>query len=272
MSKRFPLILSLMMAALVAALLLSGCGGEESSDSQSDLALAAQHAMDAGSVHAQANITLEPLEDEQGMGLNIQGDAWLDMNAEALEARFTVMGMELSLRYVDGTAYVEWGGEWYYLTDEAVADLGIGAIESLVRLLVNYPELFSNVSGVEELGDKTVGDYECIQLGVTLDMEAITAMEPVQEVAAAMDVTPEEISDYLEEAGLEITVCVQKDEPVIREVQIVADIDLPDVGEIAGISLLPKRAHMDMLVIFPEYEVQVEVQSPPDAKPFEGIF
>jgi hypothetical protein len=260
------------MAVLVAALLFSGCGGDESGDPQSDLTLAAQHAKNAGSVHAQANITLEPIEGEQGMGLNIQGDAWLDMNAQALEARFTVMGMELSLRYVDGTAYVEWGGEWYYLTDEAVADLGIGAIESLVKLLVNYPDLFSNVSEVEELGEKTVGDYECTQMRVTLDMEAITAMEPVQELAATMDVTPEEINDYLKESGLEITVSVQKDEPVIREVQIVAVIDLPDVGEIAGISLLPKRAHMDMLVIFPEYGVQVDVQPPADAKPFEGLF
>ena len=271
MSKRFLPILSVLMAVLLAALLLAGCG-EKTVDSQSDLTLAAQHAKDAGSVHAQANITLEPLEDEPGMGLNIQGDAWLDLNSEALEARFTVMGMELSLRYVDGAAYVEWGGEWYYLTDEAIAGLGIGAIESLVKLLVNYPDIFSNVSEVEELGDKTVGDYECMEVRVTLDMEAITATEAVQELAAEMDVTLDEINDYLEESGLEITVCVQKDEPVIREIHIVADVDLPDVGEVAGIPLLPSRAHMDMLVIFPEYGVQVDVQPPSDAKPFEGLF
>lgn len=271
MSKRFLTILPVLIAVFVVALLLAGCG-EKSSDPQNDLSLAAQHAKDAGSVHAQANITLEPLEGEPGMGLNIQGDAWLDLNAEALEARFTVMGMELSLRYVDGTAYVEWGGEWYYLTDEAVADLGIGAIESLVKLLVNYPDLFSNVSGVVELGDKTVGDYECTEIRVTLDVEAITAMEPVQELAAEMDVTPDEINDYLKESGLEITVCVQKDEPVIREIYIVADVELPEVGEVAGIPLLPTRAHMEMQVIFPEYGVQVEVQPPTDAKPFEGLF
>jgi hypothetical protein len=255
----------------VAALLFGGCG-EKSVDPGNNLSLAVQHAKDAGSVHAQANITLEPLQGESGIGLNIQGDAWLDMNAKALEARFTVMGMELSLRYVDGTAYIEWGGEWYSLGDEAVAGIGNSTIGALFRLLADYPDILSNVSEVEELNDKTVGDYQCTEIGVILDTEAITAMESVRELAAEMDVTGDEIDDYLKDSELKMTVCVQKDEPVIREVNIVAVVELPDVGDIAGIPLLPGKAHMDMQVIFPEYGVQVDVQPPPDAKPFEGLF
>lgn len=270
MSKRFLTIPIILAAVIAAALLLAGCGGK-AGDPMDDLSAAARHAGEAGSVHAQANIILEPLEGEQGIGLNVQGDVWLDMNKEALEARFTVMGMELVLRYMDGTAYIEWGGEWYYLTDEGAAGFGVGSVKALVRLLFNYPDILSNVSGVEKLGDKKIGDYNCTELKVTLDLEAVTAMESVQELAAGMDMTPEEINDYLGESGLEITVCVQKEEPVIRGVNIKADSELPDVGEIAGIPLLPARAHIDAQVIFPEYGVQVEVQPPPDAKPFEGL-
>jgi len=205
LSKRFPILPVILAATVAVALLLAGCGGK-AGDPMDDLSAAARHAGEAGSVHAQANIILEPLEGEQGIGLNVQGDVWLDMNKEALEARFTVMGMELALRYVDGTAYTEWGGEWYYLTDEGAAGLGVGSVKALVRLLFNYPDILSNVSGVEELGDKKIGDYDCRELKVTLDIEAVTAMQSVQELAAGMDITPEEIDDYLKESGLEVTV------------------------------------------------------------------
>jgi hypothetical protein len=269
LKRAFPLAL-LLAATLAALLILGGCGGT-ARDQQQALADAVQAAREAGSAHAQMNVSLSPLEGEGGMGLNVQGDAWLDMNSKMLEARFTVMGLELSLRYVDGTAYIQFGGRWYELSGDVLDGVGPGTIDSLVEVITSIPDIFSSNVEVKELGEKKVGGYECDNLEVKPDLEAIASMESVGKLAEDLGMTTDEIVAYLQDADLVMEVCVQKDEPVIREIYLAANVDLPDVSDLVGIALLPQRAHVEITMDFPEYGVEVNVQAPEDAKPFQGL-
>jgi hypothetical protein len=259
-----------LLAMLAAALLLGGCGGK-GQDPQEMLTAATQAARDAGSAHARMNVSISPLEGEGGMGLNLQGDAWMDMDAGELEARFTVMGMEVSLRYVDGTAYVQFGGTWYVLEGELMAGVGEGTIDALVSTLSSTPEIISSTQDLKELGEKKVGDYDCINLEVVPDLEAISALDAVVELASELDMSKEEILQYLEDADVVIEVCIQKDEPIIRQVYLAATLELPSLNEVVGIPLLPEMARVEVTMDFPEYGMEVEVQAPADAKPFEGL-
>lgn len=268
---RKALALTIPLALLMVAVLLLGGCGTKSQEPMETLATAVQAARDAGSAHAQMNVSLSPLEGESGMGLNIQGDAWLDMNAGVLEARFTVMGMELSLRYVDGTAYLQFGGTWYVLTSDILEGVGEDTIAALVDVLASIPEIFASSTEVTELGDEKVGDYECTRMEVVPDLQAISTLEPVQKLATELGMDPDELVAYLEDADVVMEVCVQKDEPVMREVYLAASVELPTIGDLVGIPLLPEKARVEITMDFPEYGMEVEVQAPADATPFEGL-
>jgi hypothetical protein len=265
------LIPTAAFAALLAAiLLLSGCGGKAKDPAES-LEQAARRAREAGSVHAQINVALAPLEGEAGMALNAQGDAWLDMDSRLMEARFTAMGMEFSLRYVEGKAYIQFGGKWYVLSGEVMAGLGEGSVASAVNALSSYPDLLSSTAEVSRQGEKTVGNNKCDDLKVTLDYPAMVALEPVQQLADGMGMTPSEIEEYLRDANLEVEAYVQQDEPVIRRVFLSLDTELPDMGKVMGISLLPARAHVEVTIDVVEYGIAVDVQAPPNPTPFKGL-
>jgi hypothetical protein len=193
------------------------------------------------------------------------------MDAKVMEARFTVMGMELSLRYVDEVAYLQLGGKWYILEGEVIAGVGEGTIAAMVNLLASYPEIFSETSEVNDLGDKKVGDYQCTNLEVVPDLQAMAGLESVQQLAAELDMTAEEIETYLHDADLRMEVCVQKDEPVMRQVYLAANLELPEMGQIAGIPLLPAKAHIELTIDISEYGMKVEVQAPPEATPFKSL-
>jgi len=268
---RKALLLSFPLALLLAVtLIVAGCG-EKSQDPGEMLAAATRAASEAGSAHAQLNVAISPLDEGPGMALNIMGDTWLDMNKGVLEARFTVMGMELSLRYVDETAYLNLGGDWYVLTSDIVDGVGEGAIAAIVRVLAAVPEILSSNTGVKELGTEKVGDYECTRMEVMPDLQAISSLEHVAKLAAELDMDEDELMAFLEDADIVIEVCVQNDEPVIREVYIAATSELPSVGDIVGIDILPEMARVEITMDFPEYGMEVEVQAPEDAQPFEGL-
>ncbi len=270
-SKAYIPAIFLLAAALALALILAGCGDGKTRDPQEALTAAALAARESGSAHAQMNVSISPLEGEAGMGLNVQGDAWLDMDAKALEARFTVMGFELSLRYVEGTAYVQFGGTWYELQPDAIEGVGEGTIDALLQVLAAIPDIISSGAEVNELEDKKVGNYECTNFEVIPDLQAIAALEPVQQLAAELDMETDELVQYLEDADVVMQVCVQKNESVIRQAFIAATVELPDVADVIGIALLPEIARVEMTVDFPEYGMEVDVQAPADAKPFEGF-
>ena len=261
---------AILIVALSSLLILGGCG-EKSQDPKEALTAATAAAREAGSAHTQMNVTISPLEGEAGMGLNVQGDAWLDMDTRVVEARFTVMGLELSLRYVDGDAYVQFGGTWYILQPDAIAGVGEGTLDALVEVLTSIPDIISSGVEAKELGDKKVGNYDCMNLEVSPDLEAVTAVASVQKLATELDMSQEELVQFLQDADIVMEVCVQKDEPVIREVYIAATLELPSVAEIVGIDLLPEVARVEIIMDFPEYGMEVDVQVPEDAKPFEGL-
>jgi hypothetical protein len=268
---RIPrVVFFLLFALLPAALLVAGCGGQ-AQDPQESFDAATQAASEAGNAHARINVTASPLEGEQGMSLNLQGDAWMDMDAEELEARFTVMGMEVSLRYVGGTAYVQIGGTWYALEGEVMEGVGEGTVDALVSTLSSVPEIISSTREVRELGEKKVGDYDCMVLEVVPDLQAISSMDPVRDLASELGMSEEEILEYLEEADVVIEVCVQKDEAVIRQVYLAASTELPALDEVIGMPLLPEMARVEITMDFPEFGMDLDVKAPEDAKPFEGL-
>lgn len=259
-----------LLALLTVMMLLAGCGSK-AQDPEEVLDTAVRAARDAGSAHARINVSMSPLEGEQGMGLNLQGDAWVDMESGTLEARFTVMGMEFSLRYVEGEAFLQIGGTWYMLEGEIAGGIDAGAVDTAVKALSSLPEIVSSTREVRELGDKKVGEYDCTVMEVVPDLQAITSMGAVRELAEELGMGEGEVLEYLEGAELSMQVCIQKDEPVIRQVFLAASVELPSLDDVVGIPLLPERARVEITMDFPEYGVEVKVQAPADATPFEGL-
>ena len=270
MNRRVLILGIIFMAFSMILLLFGGCGGKTQDPSQ-DLAQAAQYAKEAGTIRPQINIAIKPPEGESGTSLNIQGDAKIDMVARVMEAKFTVMGMEISVRYVDEKAYLLYGAKWYTLTGgDIIAGLGKGTIAALVSVLSSFPDIVTSAAEVTKLGDKSVGGYNCNNLEMIPDLQAITALASVQQLADELDMTSDEILAYLQGANLGMEVCVQKDDLIIREVYIALDTELPEMGKIAGIPLLPTKAHVEITIDIPEYGVKVEVQSPSNAIPYQG--
>lgn len=259
-----------LLAVAVATLAL-GCGGKR--DYGRELREAAERAVAAGSFHAQLNAVITPLEGASGMGLTAQGDAWMDMDPVAAEARLTVLGMEISLRYKEDEAYVHMGGEWYEVPASTLQEMGWGegTLAAAMDVLASAPEMISHASSLDEVGLKKVGGRECAELAVTLDMQAVAGMESVRGLARELDMSREELLAFLEEAQPEMRVCVQRDEPVIRQIYLAFSTELPEVGGLVGLGLLPERARVELTMDLPEYGMEVEVEAPAGARPFKGF-
>jgi hypothetical protein len=257
----------------LAVLLVLGVGagcGKQKRDYSSDLVAAAQAFTGAGSVHALVNAAVSPLEGETGMTVNVQGDAWVDLRAPALEARFTVLGMEVSLRYVGGQAYLKVGGSWYSLSAES---LGVSEDipSSLADLLAALPEVLSASVSVEYLGEKKVGTFDCVELDVHPDIKAISELEEVRKLAEDLDIAPEELEEILSGSNPVIRVCLQKGAPVVRQVYMAADVELSPFNKQLGLGLLPEKGRLEITADFPEYDVEVTVEPPAEARPFRGL-
>lgn len=257
-------------ALLLASLTACGCG-DKGLPPRERLEAAANAAREAGTAHAQMLVAVSPQAGERGTSMNAQGDVWADMAAEKVEARLTVLGMEVYLRYTEGKAYVFFGGEWYLLEGEIAEGVNEEAVGALAGLLGAAPDIVTSAEQVEKAGERKVGDYDCDVLVVVPDLAAITALPAVRAVGEALGMGEDEVLEYLEGAGVYMEVCVQKGEDVIRQVHVSADIELPDMGEVAGIPLLPEKAHLEVTVDFPAYGVEVDVQPPADAEPFTGF-
>jgi hypothetical protein len=258
-SKLFIVIAFIAVVAL-SAILVAGCG-KKAQDPQESLASATQSARDAGSVKALINVNLTPQEGSSGSDVNIQGDASLDMNAKVMEANLNVLGFNLILRYVNGTAYVKFSNTWYELSGELMPGIGKDSIGGVVNLLAGYPDLLTNVK---------VGDYDCINYDVTPDYAALAANTSIQQLLSQLGMSGD-IESTLKQAGFEMQVAIQKSEPILREVHIVANADMPQGGKIMGLPLLPDKAHIEAQIDFPDYGVEVKVDVPQGAKPFTGI-
>lgn len=256
-----------LLAALLVLGLAVGCGER---DYSSDLVAAAHAFSEAGSAHALVNAVVSPLEGEGGLVLNAQGDAWMDLRAPTLEARVTVLGMELSLRYTEGQAYLKVGGNWYTLYAESLG-VSEGVAASLVDLVAALPEALSTSAGVVYLGKKEVDAFHCVEMEVQPDIEALAELEEVRRLAEDLGLTVAEMEDFLSASNLEIRVCVQEDEPVIRQVYVAADVELSSLNKELGMGLLPERGRLEITADFPEYGVEVSVEPPAGTRPFEGL-
>ncbi len=144
-----PLALGLAALLLVPAW-LCGCGKKEQPPRER-LEAAAEAAREAGSAHAQLFVSVSPREGERGTSMNVQGDVWADMQAGNMEARLTVLGMEVAARYVEGRAYVRFGGQWYVLEGEIAQGVDEEAVTALAGLLGAAPEIVSAAEEVEKV-------------------------------------------------------------------------------------------------------------------------
>ena len=259
---------ALTLVALVAAG-TSGCG-KEKSDYSGDLTAAAAALSEAGSAHVLVNALVSPPEGEGGMSLNVQGDAWIDFRAPALEARFTVMGMEVSLRYVEGQVFLRAGGRWYTLSPESMG-AGENLPSSLAGLLNSLPELLSASVSVDYLGKKRVGSFDCLEVEVHPDIGALSRREEVMGLAEDMGVDPGELEEIISASHPQIKVCIQEGEPVIRQVFLAADAGFSGFNQWLGLGLLPAEGRVEITADFPEYGVEVAVEPPADARPFKKL-
>ena len=261
---------SALFALLAAALLVAGCGGKARSPRER-LEAAARAARDAGSLQARLNLGLSPLEEGKGMSLSLEGDARVDLGKGAVEALLTAMGMEVSLRYVDGRAYMQLGGTWYALEGELGGGIDASLIGAVVDFLPSLPELLSGASEVREVGERKVSGYDCSLLEVVPDLRAISSVDAVRGLARELGLSEEELLEYLEGADLSVQVYVQKGEPILRQVSLAASVELPSLDEVLGIPLLPDRGRVEATLFLERYGVDVEVEAPTGAVPFAGF-
>ncbi len=273
MRRPFPAYVSAALAAALVAMMVlglsAGCGSEER-DYGKDLVDAAAALAEAGSAHILVNAVVSPPEGEAGMTLNVQGDAWADLNAPAMEARFTVLGMELSFRYVGGEAFLRVGGSWYSLAAEKPG--GPGELPaSLVAVLKALPEILASTASVERVGEKRAASFDCVELEVRLDAGALVEREAVRGLAEDLGLSPAELEDLIAASHPLLRVCIQKGEPVIRQVFLAADVDLSLIGERLGSGLLPEKGRLEVTADLPEHGVEVSVEPPAEARPFEGL-
>ncbi|OFW55557.1 MAG: hypothetical protein A2W01_04875 [Candidatus Solincola sediminis] len=270
MKNKTIVIAGLLIIVMLAVLLIAGCGSK-AQDPQESLNQAVQSAREAESVKAQINVTVSPQAGTTGMGVDVQGDAGLDMKAKTMEASLSAMGISLDLRYVNSSGYLKFGSTWYELTGELVPGIGKDTLDGFVNLLAGYPDLFSNVAEITKAGDKKVGNYDCTNYDVTPDLNALAANASIRQLAEQLGMESGSLADTLQQAGLEMQIAIQKSEPIIREVFIAANADMPQGGKIMGIPLLPAKAHIETVIDFPEYGIAVKVEAPQGAKPFTGI-
>lgn len=259
----------LLTIVALSAGLIAGCGSK-AADPQQGLDQAVQSAKDAGSVKAEINVNLSPQEGTSGSPVSIQGESNLDMNAKVLEGTFTPMGVDVQLRYVNAETYAKFGSTWYQITGDIVPGLGKDSVGAVVNLLAAYPDLFSGAT-LNAIGDMKVGNYDCTNYDVTPDYAALSANASLKRLADQLGMNADDLEGTLTRAGFEMQVAIQKSEPVIREVTFSANADMPQGGKIAGISLLPAKAHIDATIDFPDYGMAVQVSAPEGAKPFTGI-
>lgn len=257
------------LSLLLVLSFLAGCGRVE--DPMAMLQDTARNSRAEASMHAQMNATLTPEEGAGGLGLNIQGDAWLDMDATVVEARFTVMGMELSLRYVDGTAYLQMGGTWYEIGSGLIPGVGPGALGAAVEMFASFPDILTCASEVNEVGEEEVGGLKCVVLEVVPDLAAISNLESVRKLADELYMTPQEIEEYLADAEPEMKVSVEKGKLFLRKIYIAANPNLSGLGSVGGLVSLPEKACLELSIQIPEYGAAVEVQPPAEVKPFQGL-
>jgi hypothetical protein len=268
---RSRIILIGVVAAIIGltAFVLAGCGSKAEQDPQESLALATQSVKDAGSVKALINVNISPQEGSDGTTINVQGDASLDMNAKVMEANLTVMGLNLTVRYVNSTGYIKLANTWYELSGELMPGIGKDTISGAVNLLSTYPDLLANAT-LTKTEDMKVGDYDCVNYDVTLDYAALAANTSLQQLASQLGMQGD-LASNLQNAGFQMQVAIQKSEPILREVFMTANMDMPEGGKLMGLPLLPAKAHIEGTIDFPDYGIDVQVQAPQGAKPFTGI-
>ncbi len=259
-----------LLALLTAALLFASCGNA-AKDPRETLDAAVRAARDAGSAQASLMVSVSPLEEGKGMSLDLEGDVWVDLEGDAVEARFMVMGMEASLRYVEGEAFLQIGGTWYALEGEIAGGIGASAVGAAFEVLPSLPELLSSAREVEHLEDREVSGCDCAVLEVVPDLQAVSSARAVRELARELGMSEEEVREYLEGADLSLQAYVQKGESVLRQVSLAASVELPSLDELVGLPLLPRRARLEMTLYFAQYGVEVEVRAPAGAVPFAGL-
>jgi hypothetical protein len=246
-----------------------GCGGG-GEDPVGTFRAAASTLEGTATLHAQVEGELSPPEEEARTILPFQGDLWVDVAAGALEARMTLLGMDLMARYVGGEAFLHWGGKWFYLSPEGSGIFDRDNIRWAVEVLFRLPR-FLSMADAEPAGEGQAGQYKVFFLDLRFDYRALAEEAEVRELAVALGRDPSELAHWLEEMDPRIRVGVDKKEKLLRELQLESDIRLEGPVRLGGAIALPSRARFRLHAFFPEFGMEVKVSPPSQAEPFRGL-
>ncbi|MEJ5186508.1 MAG: hypothetical protein WHT46_05450 [Candidatus Geothermincolales bacterium] len=246
-----------------------GCGGGKE-DPLEAFQAAASALAETPTVHAQVEGEVSPEEDDKKSSYPFQGDLWLDTAARAMEARMTVLGMELMARYVGGEAYFQWGGKWFYLSQEGKGLFDLDNFRMAMEVLFKLPGLLSAAEAVPA-GEGRAGQHGVLYLDLNFDYRTLAEREDLRGIAEAVGRDPSEISSWLEEADPVIRIGVGKVDKVLREMDLEMEVKLEGPVKLGGMITLPPSMRLRMHVLFPEFGMEVKVAPPTQAEPFRGF-
>ena len=146
------------------------------------------------------------------------------------------MGFAGELRYVDGQAYLQLGGDWFSLTGAGNDSLS-GLATDLADTAFSYPRLLAEYISVEDLGTDKVAGRQCDHLKVNLDLQSLADLPVVKKIGDLLGVDPADLFSELEDGSRGGGVG-GRGHSYIRKITITADLDMGNGGLDFGIDLL----------------------------------
>jgi hypothetical protein len=251
-------------AVLLLALALAGCGSK--ADPEQALRDALDRSSNATSLQADILVETEPEGGSRSIALTLEGEAAVDLEAQAASISFQVMGFDAELRHVDGEDYLKLGSNWYTLGgaggDSFFSGLGQGVSEAAFF----YPQLLGQYTMVVEQDSEKVAGQECYRFTVTLDPRALAELEPVKRIGAVLGADPDDLAAEIEALAPMVDVWVGKDDGYVRK--LVVGIGL-DPGGALGFDLLSGRTQVKATAVFEDYNQPLDIEAPSSTSPFD---
>ncbi len=264
-SKRAAALPAAAALLLALALAAAGCGGAGEGPERA-LRDALDRSANASSLQAGILVETEPEAGSRTMALTLEGEAAVDLEAQASSIGFRVMGFDAELRHVGGEDYLRLGAAWYALGgaggDGFFSGLGRGVSEAAFF----HPQLLGEYTLVTEEGSERVAGRDCRRFAVTLDPQALAGLEPVKRIGAVLGVDPGELAAEIEALAPVVGVWVGMGDGYIRK--LVVGVGL-DPGGALGTDLLRGRMRIKATAVFEDYDQPLGIEAPSNASPFD---